>query len=430
VSNLQSFWTGGDFIGGARSGDFIDRSRPTPVVKIMGVDSFEEAVLVRTEYAVQIAQFWVACNTNHQLGLGDHISYRQRMREVELVYTTQAGQPTIEVWPDPVEVEEEEREKQEVPLAPSAPEPPILIERVRKGFVTRRACYETPINEDTFNNYPPSLWFTRNPPISPAMAGPPEDVLPNIAIIQAAYAALSPADAEKYQLSRIISAEWVDQNGNDRAGYVTLCRVYQTDSQPWEERPAVEFEEMGLLPVEPDAFGQPPIPPWFPDNYAGPWAPPTSPEGAEELLTTEPAIYGFWPNGTSATLHDFFGAGAPLFQLSIIDQFGNERFFTLGFGNRLDADPQGLPDEELTTCGFTFESSVDQDDWGHPLEDNEAGIQESKYWTFAPLTFWRPDGTEIVGPYPVGNDGFIPQEPPFGEMSQISADFEFWFSQL
>jgi hypothetical protein len=65
---------------------------------------------------------------------------------------------------------------------------------------------------------------------------------------------------------------------------VTLARVYQTDSLGWEERPEIEFEEMGLLPVEPNGIGQPPIPPWFPDNYNGPWAPPVGPDEAQAIL--------------------------------------------------------------------------------------------------------------------------------------------------
>lgn len=411
-------------MGDDRSGEFVDLSRPAAVVNVMGVETAAQAERVLTEYSGEIDQFWRACNANHHLGVGDHRSYRKRVRDVELVYVTQAGQPYVEVWPDPVEEEDPRKLFLEILTEPIRLGP-ILIERPRKGFVIRKACYETPINEDTFNNYPPSLYYSRQPPISPAAAGPRDDILPKITEIEDAYAALSGEDAETYQLSRIISEEWTDQNGNDMAGYVTLCRVYQTDSQEWEERPAIEFPDMGLLPIEGEE-----IPPWFPADYNGPWAPPRNAQEAISKLTTEPVEYGFWPNSTSANLHDFFGAGAPLFQLSFIDQNGNEQFFTLGFGNRFDADPQGLPNSPLGTCGFTFEEQILQDPWGHPLEDNEAGIQENKYWPFAPGTLWTPFGQEITGPYPVGSDGVVPQEPPFEPMSDIGEDFLYWFNLL
>jgi hypothetical protein len=416
---------GGDFIGADRSDLFVDRSRSEAVIKVMNVNTPEEAESVFTEYRVEILQFWRACDALYKMSQGDHQYFRKRVREVELVYVTQSGQPYLEVWPPPI-VDEKPglRLIEELILTPEE-DPPILIERVRRGFVTRYACYETPINEDNFNVYPRSLWFTRSPPISPAQAGDPTQMAANVSAIQSAYAALSPADAEIYELSRIIYAEFLDQNDNPRAAYVTLARVYQTDSLGWEERPEIEFEEMGLLPVEGE-----PIPPWFPDDYMGPWAPPTSADEAQTELLSEPVVYNFWPNGTTASLHDFFGAGAPPFQGSIVDQFGNTQFFALGFGNRFDADPQGLPNTALTTCGFTFDSTTEQDPWGHPLEDNKTGEQENKYWTFAPLTFWRPDGTEIIGPYPIGSDGVIPQEEPFGEMSKVSDDFLYWLGRL
>jgi hypothetical protein len=425
-STPQSFWRGGEFIGNSRSDEFVDVSRPGAVIKIMNAETPEQAERVLTEYRGEILQFWTACDALHHLSQGDHRSFRKRVREVNLVYVTQAGQPYMEVWPDPVTPPERPAlELIEDILSEPDPGKPILIERVRKGFVTRSACYETPINEDTFATYPPSLWFTRSPPISPARAGDPAEMQASVNAIEAAYAALSAADAEKYQLSRIIYAEWLDQNDNPRAGYVTLARVQQTTSRYWEARPPIEFRDMGLLPIEGE-----PIPAWFPDDYDGPWAPPTNPAEAEATLISEPVSYDFWPGGTSATLHDFFGPGAPLFQGSIIDQFGNEQFFDLGFGNRFNADPQGLPDTALTTCGFTFDSEFEQDDWGHPLADNVAGIQEKRYWQFAPLTFWRPDGTEIVGPHPTGTDGVIQQEPPFDPMSSVSDDFIYWLGRI
>ena len=429
-STPQSFWRGGGFLGDDRSDEFVDTSRPEAVIKIMNVETSEQAERVVTEYRGEVLQFWRACDALHHLGQGDHRSYRKRVREIEMVYVTQAGQPYVEVWPDPVASRSLGQVIEAITSEAEAEGTPILIERVRKGFVIRYACYESPINEDTFVAYPPSLWFTRNPPISPAQAGDPLDMQANVAAIEEAYDNLSPQDAEKYQLSRIIYAEWVDQNSNPRAGYVTLARVEQSLSQNWEERPPIEFEEMGLLPIEPDAFGEPPIPPWFPDGYGGPWAPPTSAQDAIDKITSEPSTYNFWPNGSSASLHDFFGSGAPLFQGSVIDQFGNEQFFALGFGSRFDADPQGLPDTVLTTCGFRFEEELFQDDWGHPLEDNTLGIQENKYWQFAPLTFWRPDGTEIIGPHPLGIDGQVPQDPPFEPFSDVSPDFLYWLGRL
>jgi hypothetical protein len=431
-STPESLWTGGGFLGADRSVEFVDRSRPEAVIKIMNVDTPEQAERVLTEYYGEVHQFWRACDTLYNLSQGDHQYFRKRVREIELVYVTQAGQPYLEVWPDPVEPPPRDVVTiiEEIIFGPD-PGKPILIERVRKGFVIRFACYESPINENNFTSYPPSLWFTRSPPISPMQFGPPAEIDANVAAIQAAYAALSPEDAEIYQLSRIIvSPEFLDQNDNPRKGYVTLGRFFQPLSQSWEERPEVEFEGMGLLPIEPDAFGEPPIPPWFPDNYSGPWAPPISADEARDLLISEPATYNFWPNGTSANLYDFFGAGAPPFQGSITDSGGQEQFFDLGVGSRFNADPQGMPDEALTTCGFTFEETLSQDDYGHPLEDNQSGIQESRYWPFAPLTFWRPDGTEIVGPYPLGSDGFIPQDAPFEPMSDVSDDFLYWLGRL
>jgi hypothetical protein len=430
-STPESFWRGGEFLGTSRFNEFVDRSRPEAVIKVMNVNTPEQAERVLTEYRAEVYQFWRACDTLYHLSQGDHQYFRKRVREVDLVYVTQAGQPYLEVWPPPVDPPPRDVVDiiEEIITEPD-PGRPILIERVRKGTVTRWACYEAPINETNFSAWPPSLWRTRFPPISPARAGDPADIASEIATIEATYAALSPEDAEIYQLSRIIQAQWTDQNGNPRAGYVVLARFEQQLAQPWEERPEVEFQEMGLLPVEPNGIGQPPIPPWFPDNYNGPWAPPVGPDEAQAILLTEPLTYNFWPNSTSATLYDYFGAGAPPFQGSIIDANNVEQFFDLGFGSRFNADPQGLPDEPLTTCGIRFTTQLNQDPWGHPLEDNDDGIQESKYWTFAPLTFWRPDGTEIVGPYPVGVDGFIPQEKPFDPMSRVSDDFLYWLGRL
>jgi hypothetical protein len=94
------------------------------------------------------------------------------------------------------------------------------------------------------------------------------------------------------------------------------------------------------------------------------------------LAFTEPLTYNFWPNGTSATLYDYFGTGAPPFQGSIIDANNVKQFFDLGFGSRFDADPQGLPDEPLTTCGIRFTTQLNQDPWGHPLEDNDDGMSK------------------------------------------------------
>lgn len=413
---------GGDFVGDDRSDEFVDLSHPVVQVKVMGVDTPEQAARVRELYEGEIAQFWAACNAQHHLAAGDHRSFRKRVREIGLVYTTQAGQPVIEVWPDPVPDAPTEtiRSTEIVVEEPKGP-PPIYVERPRAGLVHREACYESVINEDTFTNYPPSLWFTRDPPISPAGAGDPVDILPRIAAIEAAYAALSPEDAERYQLSRIITAEWVDQNGNDKVGYVTLCRLYERDSKLWRERPAVEFPDMDLLPVEPD-----------PDdpNPNQELAPPQSYAEAQAELASEPIIYFGWPNETSATLHDFFGPGAPLFQQSIIDQFGQVRILQVGFGNPFNADPQGLPDVPLTTCGVTYSGEPVHDEYGHPLESQSNDENPNKYWMFAPLTFWRPDGSEIVGPYPLEIDGFIPQNPPFEPLSEVSPDFVYWLSRL
>lgn len=420
-STPKSFWRGGDFIGDARSGEFVDAAHPAAMIKVMNVETPEQATRVVTEYRNEIIQFWVACDAQHYLARGDHRSFRKRVREIELVYVTQAGQPYIEVWPDPVDLEEPELVTTTIFEVGERPLPPIYVERPRSGLVHREACYETVINEDTFTNYPPSLWFTRDPPISPAGAGDRDDILPRIAAIQAAYAALSPEDAERYQLSRIISAEWVDEFGNDKAGYVTLCRLYERDSKLWKARPEIEFPAMGLLPVEPDPDDP------NPDQEL---APPQTPEDAQAELENEPIDYFGWPNGTEASLHDFFGPGAPLFQQTIVDQFGQVKVLPLGFGNIFNTDPQGLPDTPLTTCGITYSEEELHDEYGHPYESQQDGSNPNRYWPFAPLTFWRPDGTEIVGPYPLGGDGFVPQEPPFGPMSTVDPDFFEWLSRM
>jgi len=388
----------------------------------MGVETTEQALRVVSQLDGLISQFWDAANAQHQLGIGDHSFTEQRVEGALLQHVTQAGQPVIVVWPDPVLLEEPD--PLEPPEIPEVEPRPILIGRPPSGAVTKVICHETPILELMFLAlWPPALWLTRDFPISPVQEGSVEEIDANIEEIETAYANLSGPDAETFQLSRIIREDYVDQFDRERAAYVVLVRAKARVTQLWKERPVVEFPDMNLLPVEPDAFGQPPLPPGFPDDYDGPWALPTSEKEAEQKLDDlEPTFYGF-PNGWPATLHDFFGPNISVpFEEAIVNSNGELRAILPGFGSRTNTDPGPLPDVELTLCGTTYEYEDIWDVYGHP----QGSDNPNDFWLFAPSTFWRPDGSEIRGIYPKTSDGeLIPDE-----LVEPSPDFIYWLERL